>query len=100
MVSSPSLYSRIASASLFLVSSGSWFPLVFSNECQDSTVRLSVHSGQKTCQSNMFAYTLTLCSSKIQLPLWQMPSFLCYLPFASTALPAVPITLLNDKQQI
>jgi hypothetical protein len=48
----------------------------------------------------MFAYFLALCSSKTQLPLWQMPNFLYYLPLASTALAAVPITLLDDKQQI
>jgi hypothetical protein len=29
-----------------------------------------------------------------------MPSFLNYLPFDSSAFAAVPITLLNDKQQI
>lgn len=97
-LSPPKLDSRTANASLIWVSSFSWFPLVFSSASQDSTILLSVHSGQEICPVNTFTYTLALCSSKNWLPWWQVPSFLDYLPFASSAFAAVPITLLNDKQ--
>lgn len=76
------------------------FPWSFQVHARIVPFCLSVHSGQRICPVNIFAYSTDLCSSKTWLLLWQMPSFLSYLPFASSAFGAVPITLLNDKQQI